>query len=56
MKEYKITATSTNGGKITATLNGKSVTNPAKVTAKYNDKVVYPSHPLPRITQSPPLR
>ncbi len=41
MKEYKITATSTNGGKITATLNGKSVTNPAKVTAKYNDKVVY---------------
>lgn len=41
MKEYRITADSTNGGKITATLNGKSVANPAKVTAKYNDKVVY---------------
>ncbi len=41
LKEYKITASATNGGKITATVNGKSVSDVSKIKAKYSDKVVY---------------
>lgn len=40
MKTYKATATASNGGKITATLNGKSVSADS-IDAKYTDKIVY---------------
>lgn len=40
LKTYTVTAASTNGGKITATLNSKSV-DPSKITAKYTDTITY---------------
>lgn len=40
LKNYTATVTTTNGGKVTATLNGKSV-SADKINVKYADKVVY---------------
>ena len=40
LKNFKVTATAIGGGKITATLNSKSV-DPSSIVAKYNDTITY---------------